>query len=326
MKTLVTGATGFLGSHVVRQLIDEGHSVRILRRPASRMELLSGLHYEEAIGDVTHRDAVFQAVEGCDGVFHVAGLLSFWWKANKGLYDVNVRGTRNIVDACLTKGVKRLIHTSSIVTLGTAPAGEVTTEATVYNGHQYDIPYFDTKYRGELEVQKAVDRGLDAVIINPGTIIGPGDINMNFGRLIYLMAKGGVPFYTAGSTTFCDVEDVARGHVLALDKGRAGERYIMGGQNVDWKTLLEVIADVVGVAAPRQQVPAWVLHAYAYGKSVLSLLSGKEPHPSPAMARAILIESKFSSDKAIKELGYQVTPLKKTIQKTHEWYLNHGYL
>lgn len=327
MKILVTGATGFVGSHIVRKLLNLGHRVRILRRKTSSTKMLKGLATETAIGDVTDRNSVFEAVQGCEGVFHVAGNVSFWTPNNEIQKKINIDGTRHVVEACLASKVKRLVHTSSIAALGFAPEGRLGDEALKYNWWPYRLNYCDTKFLGEEEVRQGIKKGLDAVIVNPSVIFGPGDLNLNGGALVFQMARRKVPGYLRkGGCCVCDVEDVAEGHLQAFIKGRTGERYILGGDNYRWKDLMTLIAQVVGVPPPRIPLPASIQWATGYAMNWISRVTKKEPVMTPELVRISNIECYFSSEKAVRELGYTITPFRETIKKTYEWYRENGYL
>lgn len=326
MKTLVTGATGFVGSHVVRKLLQAGHRVRILRRKESSTKMLAGLNVETAIGDVTDRNSVFEAANGCDAVFHVAGHVSFWRGHHEIQKRINVDGTRHVVEACLAHKVKRLVHTSSIAAIGFAPEGKLATEETEYNWWPYRINYNNTKYLAEEEVRQGIKKGLDAVMVNPAVIFGPGDLNLNAGAMVFQLARRKIPFYPKGGCCVCDVEDVTDGHLQAFLKGRTGEKYILGGDNYCWKDLFKLMAEVVGVPPPKYQVPALPLKLVAYGFDLVSIFTKKEPLMSPESARISVIPCYYSSEKAIRELGYKITPFRETVKKTLEWYRKNRYL
>ena len=326
MKVLVTGATGFLGSHIVRQLLQAGHSVRVLRRTTSKLKMLEGLPVETALGDVTDRNSVFEAVRSVEAVFHAAGHVSFWRGCRELQHNINVNGTRHIVEACLAHGVKRLVHTSSIVGIGFATEGRLGDETLAYNWSPYDISYCETKRGGELEVLEGVKRGLDAVIVNPAIIFGPGDLNLNGGAMVFQIARSKFLFYPAGGGCVCDVEDVAEGHLLAFQKGRTGERYILGGDNYSWKELFRLIARTIGVPPPTRRMPTSLFRVLSALADLRSRFTEKEPALSTEAAKITLMPCYFSSDKAIRELGYRISPFRETIRKTYEWYRANRYL
>ncbi len=326
MKILVTGATGFVGSHVVKKLIQAGHQVRVLRRENSSLQMLEGLHVETSLGDITDRDSVFKAVQGCEAVFHVAGHVSFWRGNNEIQKRINVDGTRSVVEACLAHHVKRLVHTSSIAAIGFAPEGRLGDEKLEYNWWPYKINYCNTKYLGEMEVQQGIKKGLDAVILNPAVIFGAGDLNLNSGAMIFQIARGRVPFYPEGGCCVCDVEDVAEGHLQAFLKGKTGERYILGGENYNWKDLFTLIATTIGVTPPKRKIPTGAYKMVGYFSDLLARFTEKEPDVTPESVHLSTIPCYYSSEKAMRELDYTTTPFSQTAQKTYQWYRENGYL
>lgn len=320
MKILVTGATGFLGHHVVRQLLAKGHHVRILRRRSSSTQLLTGLSIETALGDVTDFPSVLAATQGREVVFHVAGHVSFWKDDREIQTKINVQGTRNLVQAALQSKVRRLVHTSSIAAIGIPPEGQLGDETLAYNWWPYRINYCNTKYLAELEIQRGVEAGLDAVIVNPATIFGAGDINLNAGALILQMKKGRVPFTIPGGCCTCDVEDVARGHLLALERGQKGERYVLGGENLTWREIMNQVAQVVGVDPPKRTLPAWAFSLLGRSQDLVSLFTHKAPPITRESALFGGINYFFSSEKARRELGYTFIPFQESAAKTYRWY------
>ncbi len=319
MKILVTGATGFVGSHLVKELLARGHSVRILRRTTSPLRMIEGLPVETIIGDVTERDSVQQAVKGCQVVFHVAGHISFWSGNNALQTKINVQGTRHVVEAALAAGtVERLIHTSSIAAIG-IPDG-IGDETLAYNWWPHHINYCNSKYLAEQEVQRGVKLGLNAVIVNPATIFGPGDLNLNAGAIVLQMKKGRIPFFIPGGCCTCDVADVVAGHIGAWEKGRTGERYILGGENLTWKEIMLQVAEVIGVKPPQRKIPTRLFSLMGHGSDIISHFTKKEPtlsRESTLMAQFLYY---FSSEKAKRELGYRFIPFRESAKRTHDWY------
>jgi len=326
MTILVTGATGFVGSHVVRKLIDSGHTVRILRRASSSTKMIDGLSVETAIGDVTDRDSVFKAVEGCKAVFHVAGHVSFWSGVRDIQNRINIDGTRFVVEASLAHKVERLIHTSSIAAIGKPAEGVVGDETIPYNWWPYRLNYNNSKFLAEEEVRHGIEKGLDAVIVNPSIIFGPGDLNLNAGAMIFQAARGRLKVVPKGGGCTCSVEDVARGHLLAFEKGKSGERYILGGDNYTWKDLFKIICEIVGQPAPKVPLPAAAITAFGLFSDALAKITHKEPAVTSESARITPLTVFYSSEKAIRELGYSISPFRDTIRQTYEWYLANGYI
>ncbi|MDO8644844.1 MAG: SDR family oxidoreductase [bacterium] len=325
MKILVTGGTGFVGAHVVRLLIQEGHSVRVLLRENSPRTLLKNLSIEEFIGDLTNPSSVLEAVKGCQVVFHIAGHVSFWKREAKKIWAINLEGTRNVVQACLAHKIERLIHTSSIVALGRVPEGKIGDETLEYDWGPYKINYNHSKYLAEQEVLQGIAQGLNAVIVNPAVVFGAGEIDARSGQMILKIKKGKIPFRFPGGCCACDVEDVARGHLLAWKKGKRGERYILGGENRDWQTVMELIAKTVDGRAPKKSLPLFLYKFFAVFSEGLSFFTGKYPSLTWEMRHYIGRHFYFSSKKAINELGYTITPFQETIRKSYQWFLKNGY-
>jgi dihydroflavonol-4-reductase len=327
MRILVTGATGFIGARLLARLAVECDSLRILRRAESSLELIKNIRFEDFIGDVTNRDDVMRAVEGCDYVFHVAASVSYWDKLKKEQYDVNVNGTKNIVEACLTHKVKRLIHTSSIVAIGSPSKGGIADEDTEYNFGHYKISYCDTKRLGELEVQKGVRAGLDAVIVNPAAVFGPGDIRRYKGHLY-----GGKVwtrlFYVGGGIATVDVDDVVDGHIRAWKKGKVGERYILANENLTFKEIADTIAFALspqgrgvgdGWFRNRVRIPTALVFTLAYLATFFSILTRTKPVATVSMAKFTKMNLFFSNEKARRDLGMTFRPFSETIERTFEW-------
>ena len=313
MRVLVTGATGFVGRFLVRALVAAGHEVTAVHRAGSAAWRLDGLPVRHVVADLAQPGALQGAMDGIDWVFHVAGDLS-WWRGHRARqWAVNVEGTRRVVAEALRAGVKRLVYTSSVAAVGFPEAGEVADERFPFNGYRLGIQYAISKWEAEQRVLEGVRRGLDAVIVNPATILG--DDAPRPGSLVELAATGALPGWAEGGTNFCDIDDVVAGHLAAAERGRTGERYILGGHNVPYRDIIEAIATAAGVPPPRRRVPgvavwlaAWVLEAVA--------LVGRRPPPlTRDHARLVGREMYYSSARAIQELGYSITPLSVTVEK-----------
>jgi len=323
---LVTGGTGLVGSTIARMLIGQGYSVKILRRENSNLYNVRSLDVEHCIGDVRDTASLPKAIKGCDTVFHTAAIVSFWRPLRDIQYDVNVIGTRNIVDACLKAGIRRLVHTSSIAALGHPEPGQLATESTAFNGKSLKRGYKSSKFLAEQEIFNGIEKGLDAVIVNPSVIIGPGDIHFNGGNLIRSIRKGLVPFYLKGGMNVVYVDDVANGEIFAWKKGRKGERYILCGENLTHREIFALTAEIVGGKAPRMRCPVPFVKFAARAFEFVSFLTRKQPMISQEMVEGAGIENWYSSEKAIKELGYSATPLRIAVEKTYRWYIENNLL
>jgi dihydroflavonol-4-reductase len=325
MKILVTGATGFLGHHLTKRLVKEGYLVRILKEKNASLDLLSNLKLEIVEGDIRDIETVKKAVKGCDIVFHLAGLVSYWDKLNALQYEVNVIGTENIVEACLQEKVKRLIHVSSTAAVGKESGKKLADENTTYNLWDLNVNYCDTKYLGELRVKRGIEKGLDAVIVCPGAMYGPGDIRRIKSDLIFSRGLSSC-FYTKGGVGVVDVEDVVNGLILAWKKGKKGERYILVAENLSFYEIRKEIAKALGKSPPKIYLPYFLFLIGAYFSNWLATFFGKKPKLTPAMARLSKNYLYFSSEKAKKELGINFRPFKESVKRAVKWYKEKGYL
>jgi dihydroflavonol-4-reductase len=316
-KVLVTGASGFVGGHLARRLVDRGADVRILRREASPVGHLQDLALEHHVGDIRDADAVRRAVSGCDLVFHVAGAISYWSGDWDWMNAVNVTGTENVIEACLDADIGRLVHTSSVATLGIPPFSQWGDERLIYSWDGYDFGYMATKYAAERRVQEAADE-LDVVIVNPAMILGPDDRGM-FGPLVNLIKRGLLPFYPSGGGCFVHVDDVVSGHLLAAEKGLTGERYILGGENLSWREIMVLIRIYHGrkMGLP---IGGGTIRGFARLATAGARLFGRKPLLTPEMAQLVELDLYFDSGKAIRELGYSYQPIADKLYETLAWY------
>lgn len=274
MRILVTGATGFVGSQLCRRLIALGHQVRAFHRPQSDLSALDGLSVEHALGDITEPETLPPAMEGIEAVFHTAAKLGKR-RHPASQYAITVLGTRHVCQAALQAGVRRLVHTSSVAALGVpteAPPGAsplLMDETHAFNFPPDWWPYGHAKHLAEQEIQEAVARGLDAVIVNPAVILGPGDVHCVSLRTVIQVAERRLPVAAPGGISVVHIDDVVQGHLAALEKGRTGERYILAGENLTIPAYLEIIAQTAGVSPPRLVLPAWLLRRLApLGKQI----------------------------------------------------------
>lgn len=326
MKALVTGATGFLGTNLVHELVRQGWEVRAFGLPGSTTRYIEDLPVEIMLGDVRIYDDVDKAVDGMDAVFHVAGDTSFWKRLFVRQREVNVDGPKNVARACLARGVKRMIHTSTVDALGYNPDGlaDETWDAYNYAGTGYN--YADTKREGEKAVLGFVDEGLDVVVINPGSMIGPFDHTLQFGRLFGDIRDGKVPAIPPGGAPWAHVQEVAKAHIQAFHRGRKGERYIAGGINETYKTVFTLIAETMGVKPPRFVMPYWMTVAYGYIMEFISEFTNKPPDLNPGQARYMSVFPKYDSSKAVRELGFKLRPIEEMVKDAFNWYKENGFL
>ncbi|NEQ88038.1 MAG: NAD-dependent epimerase/dehydratase family protein, partial [Moorea sp. SIO2I5] len=258
MKAFVTGGTGFIGAHVVRSLLEAGYSVRALVRPTSQLDNLQGLDIEVVIGDLND-PSLSQLMQGCQVLFHVAAHYSLWQTDRDLLYRNNVEGTRNVLQSAGKAGIERTVYTSSVAAIGVGKPGEIVDETHQSPVEKLVGDYKKSKFFAEREAIKAAESGQDVVIVNPSAPIGPMDIKPTpTGEIIVRFLQQKMPFYLDTGLNFIDVRDVAQGHLLALDRGKKGDRYILGNQNLSFKSLLEQLAEITGLSAPQKTVPVWL--------------------------------------------------------------------
>ena len=321
-KILVTGATGFIGSRLVIKLASTADDVAILVRRSSDLSSLSEVLDRIRIihGDITDKASLPAAMQGIDHVYHSAGLTYMGDRKNDLLYRINVEGTRNILEASIAAGVKRLVHVSSITAVGIAGKNNPVDETTPWNFDAISLEYARTKHLGELAVAEAVKKGLDCVIVNPAFVFGAGDINFNAGRIIKDVYNRRLPFYPLGGICVVDVDIVADTIMAAMEKGRTGERYIIGGDNVTYHQLADTISRVTG--APRVRFPL----PFALARVLKSLLDRKKDRNSisklfnMSMFRVASEFLFYRSDKAARELGMRSAPHEESIRSAFEWY------
>lgn len=315
---LVTGATGFVGSVLVRQLLDEGAAVRVLRRPTSDLAHLgdAAARVEHAVGDVTDADSVYRAVEGVRTVYHVAAVVAFGRGARERLRAVNVRGTAHVVDAALAAGVERLVHTSSIAALGRPEAaGGVIDETAVWTASTANTAYAVSKRDAELEVRRGIAEGLDAVMVNPALVFGPGRPGEGTFALAERVAAGRVPLAPPGGTAVVDVEDVAAGLRLACAHGATGARYVLAAENRLWPDILRTLAEAAGAAPPRRTAPPWLLRAAGALSEVGAALTRSEPGLTRETARTASAAHRYDGSAARRELGLAYRPFEETARR-----------
>lgn len=325
-NVLITGGTGFIGSNLAHALLREGCSVRILRRPHSNLRAIGNANVQHCIGDILDPVSIKQAMQGCDTVFHTAALISYRKKEREEMYKVNITGTRNIVNASLELGVKKLVHTSSIAAIGFSHDGKPADEFNAFNWERYNIGYRISKHSAEKEIERGVRLGLPAVIVNPAVVIGPGDIHFHGGQLIRDVYKKRVFFSIAGGMNVVYIDDVIRGHLEAARRGRIGERYILCGQNLTHKENLTRIAEIVGGWAPRFQLPTKFVQWLGAAVETTSDMLHIKPWITKELFAGISINNYYTSGKAQRELGYSITPFKEAVEKTFLWYKNAGLL
>lgn len=325
MKCLVTGATGFLGTNMVYQLVKEGWEVRALRRFGSIIKYIKQLPLEIVFGDVTDDEEMDKAVQGMDVVFHVAGDTSWWKKLNDTQTHTNVDGPVTVARACIKNGVRRLVHTSTCDALGYNPSGLADESWGSYNFAGMGYHYGDTKHAGEIRLRE-LQKDLEIIIMNPGSMIGPYDFTLQYGRLFFNLRDGKLPACPVGGGSYTHVRDVAKAHIAAAKKGSPGENYLCTGHNITHRELFQSIAEKFDRSAPRFDLPPWAAVGYGYIAEFLSNFTHKPPEINPGMARYLSIHTYYDSSKAIRELEYKIAPLSEMINDAFDWYKENGYV
>jgi dihydroflavonol-4-reductase len=328
MTTLVTGATGFLGSHVARQLVAAGESVRVLIRPTSNLQALDGILAERVQGELNDVPSLERAVAGMRRVFHVAADYRLWARNPDEIYETNVQGTRRLLDAAARAGAERFVYTSTVATIAVPNHGaKLPNEDTRATLDQMVGHYKRSKFLAELEALKAAGSGLPVVIVNPTAPVGPGDWKPTpTGRIIVDFLGGKIPAYVDTGLNLAPVEDVAAGHLLAADRGRIGERYILGGRNMTLKEILEALASIAGRPAPRVRLPHAIALAAGYADEFFSRMSGREPRIPIEGVKMSRHRMFIDSDKAERELGYKPGSVETALERAVRWYTDHGYI
>lgn len=327
MQVFVSGGTGFIGGAVVRRLLAEGHQVRALVRPGADTRRLDGLPVERVTGDLSDEAALRQGVAGCDWVFHIAALYSFWGHSWQEFYQTNVEGTRRMLEAAWQAGVRRVVHTSSIAALGVHPDHTPATEEVASSLEDRIGPYQRSKFLAEEVAREYVQRGLPVVIVNPSTPVGEGDHKPTpSGQMIVDFLRGRMFAYLDTGLNIVDVEDVAWGHLLAAERGRIGERYLLAGENLTLKQFFDLLAEVSGRPPVRFRIPHAVALAWSYVDVTLARLNPRyTPSATPEKVRLSRRYEFFDPGKAIRELGLPQTPVRQALARAVEWYRAHGY-
>jgi dihydroflavonol-4-reductase len=313
-RVLLTGSTGFIGSHVVRALLARGDDVRVTVRPSSPEKALDGLDVERVSSDITDRQAMRRAARGIERAFHVAGSVNLRLPPEQ-LLRVNAEGTRTVLDACLAEGVERVVHVSSVAAIGPARPGGALDERHVRSG-PLGIPYADAKHAAEVEALRVAARGLDVVVACPAHVLGAGDERRSSTEIVRRFLLRRIPAYVDGAINIVDVQDVAAGLLLCDERGTSGERYILGTRNYTWQRLFAELQRFSGVEAPALRLP--VAAAVAFAEA-----AARTPGPTPvtpAEVRAAAQWWTYRSAKARRELGWTTRPHEDTVEETVQYH------
>ena len=327
MKTLVTGATGFLGSHVARALAGRGDDVRVLVRPTSDLRALEGFSSERISGDLRDRASLDRAMQGVQRVFHVAADYRLWARDPREIHESNVTGTQNLLDAARQAGVERFVYTSTVATIAVPREGELPNEKTQSSIGEMIGQYKRSKFEAEQCALRAAETGLSVVIVNPTTPVGPRDWKPTpTGKIIVDFLNGRMPGYMDTGLNFVPVEDCAQGHLLAAERGRVGERYILGGRNLTLKQMLDILSFASGHPAPRWKVPYVLAYAAGCVDMGVSRLLGREPQIPLEGVRMARHKMYVDGSKAERDLSFAPGPIDAALGRAVAWYESNGYI
>jgi dihydroflavonol-4-reductase len=328
LKALVTGATGFIGANLVRELLKQGFQVRALVREGSDLRNLEGLKVELALGDLRNAEALKKALEGCDVLFHTAALYSFWVPQPEVMYEINVKGTANILQAALHTGVQKVVYTSTESTIGIDRRTGLGKENLIARPEELTNHYKRSKFLAEKVALDMCQKGLPIVVVNPTATVGPYDRKPTpTGRFILSFLNRHMPAYVNTGLNLVNVEDVARGHLLALEKGKVGERYILGNENLTFQTVLEMLSRLTGIRPPRICLPLSFALAVGYlSEFFVGRVLKKPPWITVEAVKAARDFRFFDCSKAIEELGFAPTPVEKGLERAVRWFKENGYV
>jgi len=329
MKTLVTGGAGFIGSNVVRLLLEQGEEVKVLHLPNEDLRNLKGMDVELISGNILDKVVVDHAVQGCDKVYHLAAIYAFWLKDPKIMFDVNIEGTRNLLDACIAHKVKKVVHTSSAVRYGGQGLDRTGNEESPFAMEKTGELYSLSKYLSHELTEKYAAEGLNVCIVCPTMPIGPGDVAPTpTGKYVISVTRNPVIFYTDTTTNVGDVRDIARGHLLAMKKGKKGRSYILGGRrNLTMKKFMQACKSTLHKQTPLVKLPQTAFEAIGYALEMTStFITHKAPPLTSQAARASALGLSLDCSRAIEELGYECRPIEESIKDAFEWFEQNDYL
>ena len=328
MKVLVTGATGFIGGNLARELWHRGYEVRALARPGSNTLTMEGIGVHRTEGDILDRGSLSRAMDGCEAVFHCAAAYTFWSRDPQGLRRTNVEGTVNVLECAAAVGVRRIVYTSTVSTIGIPKDGGLGDETTGLATHRLHGHYKQSKFDAEQEALRLADEGAPIVVVNPTAPVGPWDVKPTpTGRIILDFLRRKIPAYLATGMNLVDVADVSAGHILAFEQGQIGQRYILGNRNVTLKEMFEMLSGLTGLQAPRVRLPYWLVVGAGYAEQAISGgLLGREPRIPVEGVLASKKPAWVSNQRAITELGLPQSPVEIALERAAEWFMVHGYV
>ena len=328
MKTLVTGSTGFLGSAVLRELLDDGREVKVLIRKGANTANIDGLDVEIAYGDLRDSESLQSALNGCSTLYHAAAYYSLWDRDQQLIYEINVEGTRKILQASQKKGLEKIVYTSTVGCIGLNDDTTPATEKTFFNKNTLSNNYKKSKYQAEQVVLEFARNGLPVVIVNPSTPVGPRDIKPTpTGKIILDFLNREMPAYLDTGLNLIDVKDCARGHILAEKKGISGERYILGNQDLSLFDILVMLETITGLKAPSIKMPFWLaLSAGWICEMVSNHITGKPPAVPLEGVKMAKYFMYFDSSKAVRKLGLPQNSVENALRQSVDWFKNNNYV
>jgi dihydroflavonol-4-reductase len=327
MKVFLTGATGFVGGHVARAYADQGAVLRLLTRDSSNLSGIQGIPADIVVGDLRQPEGLRSALSGCDALVHVAADYRLWVTDPEQMYSANVAGTRDLLRIARELGVPKVVYTSSVATMGFRADGSISDESTPVSEAEMIGHYKRSKFLAEQDAIAAARMGQHVMILNPTTPIGTHDAKPTpTGRILVDFLNRNFPAYVDTGLNLVDVTEVARMHVVALERGRPGERYILGGENLSLKQILDRLSAITGLPSPTMRVPHWVAMAFAaFDETWTGKLRGKEPRATMEAVRMGRKMMFASSAKAERELGFRVLPVYPAMRAAVDWFLANGY-
>ncbi|MFA5290571.1 MAG: NAD-dependent epimerase/dehydratase family protein [Candidatus Izemoplasmatales bacterium] len=328
MKVLVTGANGFLGSHIVRELLAKGYEVRAFILPHTSQDSLKGLVYEVYEGNLLEREDISKALDACDYVIHTAAITDVWPSKNQLSWQINYEVVKNLVGEIKKKPIRKMIHVGTANSFGFGSIDHPGNETCAYNGGKYGLDYMDSKKAAQdyLLSEAKRDTPFPVVIMNPTFMIGENDTKPGPGEMIISVMEGKVPGYAAGGRCFAAVKDVAQACVKAIEKGEIGECYITGGVNLCYRDFFRLIAKVANIRPPKLKIPTWLAILFASLMEWTAKLQKKKPKLTKTMAKISGDGHYYSSEKARRDLGYQESDLEIALREAVSWYRSHGYV
>jgi len=332
-KIFVTGATGLVGGNLVRELASRGEEVRVLVRRNSNTRATDGLRGVECVlGDITSPASLVEGMKGCDRVYHCAADVRMWIVPMEEMRRVNVKGAKNVFEAAKKSGIRRVVHVSSVDAIGFSTPdgwgtrGKPSDESVPYQNDRFAIPYMITKHEGQSAALEMNGKDIEIVVVNPTFMLGPWDVKPSSGAIILEVARGVAKGYTTGGNNVVFIGDVVGAMISAMEKGRPGELYILGHENLSYREIFTRIAGVVGVPPPKFAIPKTVSHIGGFFGTLYGQLTGTTPNVNHLTANMGYVEHYFDSSKAVRELGMKQTPAVVAIEEAYRWFVDHGYI